>query len=91
MVNTALYGESVQKIDYQLDNVAASKNDDTYCGVPNYSITVLNKEVQTFVSESKSLITLDSKKIDFSDVGVWNVSLAANLPKYPDATFTATF
>ena len=45
MVNTALYGESVQKIDYQLDNVAASKNDDTYCGVPKYSITVLNKEV----------------------------------------------
>jgi len=45
MVNTALYGESVQKIDYQLDNVAASKNDDTYCGVPRYSITVQNKEV----------------------------------------------
>lgn len=45
MVNTALFGESVQKIDYRLDNVAASKNNDAYCGVPRYSITVLNKEV----------------------------------------------
>jgi hypothetical protein len=91
MVNTALYGAVIQKIDYQLDTVGASTNNETFCGVPEYSITVLNKDVQTFVGEYKSFIYLDSNNIDFSDVGVWDVSLTATLPRYPTATFTATF
>ena len=58
-------------------------NNETYCGLPVYYISVLNKEVQTFVGEYKQFIYLASTNIDFSDVGVWNASITAVLPKYP--------